>query len=104
MQQAHITASTTGNEHMVLIAVNAEHEPIRTEFTFLAQPTIEQARGAGRVRGTGAPSGLDSVLGEMFQNALYSQGKTRGLSAIEAKNYTTRIVSWRTIKRKPGGQ
>ncbi len=104
LRRAQINASTTGEEHMVLIAVKAENEPLRTEFTFLAQPTIERARGAGRARGTDAPRGFDSLLGEMFQNALYAQGRTRGLNPIEARNYATRLVSWRTLPREPRGR
>jgi hypothetical protein len=44
------------------------------------------------------------LLGEMFQNALYAQGNTRGLRPLEAKNYATRMVTWRAMEREPRKQ
>jgi hypothetical protein len=59
---------------VVRIPVKTEDDPLRTDYTFLAQPRIERARGEGRARGSDAPRGFDSPLGEPDGNALGAPG------------------------------
>jgi hypothetical protein len=99
LRRARINASTIGDEHVALIAVEAEGDPLCTDFTFLCQPTIDRARGEGRARGADAPRGFDSPLGELIQSSLYAQGSSRGIETVKVKNYSTRLVSWRTLPR-----
>ena len=116
LRRARINASTTGEEHMVLIAVKAGNDPLCTDFTFLAQPTIDRAKGEGRAHGTDASRGFDSPLGELVQNALYAEGKTRrtesnrgqelcGTPGLLADTAAQRAGNKsRTARRAAGGQ
>ncbi len=81
------TQDTTGREHVVLIAVPAKGPP--TNFTFLAQPTLAQARGiAAKTRG-GEPSPFEKLL----ESAAFGHGGTRGIGvATEPPVMETR--SW----------
>ncbi len=85
-------------EHMVVIAVKAEPMKAPTEFGFLAQPSIERARGvAARQR----DASINSPLGQLLQRALYQEGDARGLSAAQLDEYATQVLSWRVAPAAP---
>jgi hypothetical protein len=104
LRRARINASTTGEEHVALIAVKAKDDPLPADFTFLVQPRIERAKGQGQSRGIDASRGFDSPLGQLVQNAIYAHGTTRrGLDQMELRNFSMRLVSWRTLRRDAQG-
>jgi hypothetical protein len=89
-----INATTTGLEHLVVIAVKSPDEGLPVDFTFLKSPTLEQARRGLR----GADDGsLDSPLGKLLQTGLYAQGGTRGMSVPDAKTSVIRAFNWRVM-------
>jgi hypothetical protein len=83
-----VDAKTVGREHMVVIAVKGEGQPI--DFTCLEQPTLETARSANP-RGTD-----DTPLGRLFRNAMYGQeGTTRDIGTrLEPDSQAFRLMSW----------
>lgn len=84
-----VNTRTTGLEHIVVIAVEAEGAPMN--FGFLEQPTIEQVRNLPAMRGEGA---LNSPLGRLLQYAQYREGETRGLTRAEFRNHAFASLSW----------
>lgn len=90
-----VNAQTTGLEHVVMIAVKTQTEEQPVDFSFLAQPNLQQARlkapPGQRMRG------LDSPLGLLLQNALYGEGNQRGLTRELVNDYCIRILSWTTL-------
>ena len=95
---ARVNPRTTGQEHMVVIAVEANGPPI--DFSCLAQPRIEQAEAA-RTRGGEGKDMLETPLGGLFKSALYGRGTTRGLDVDAVENYALRLLSWQVLPAKP---
>jgi hypothetical protein len=87
---ARVNPNTIGLEHMMVIAVKGEGQPV--DFTCLAQPTLEKAEEAA-TRGSGKQV-LGSPLGRLLQNAMYAQGAARGLDVVEADTQVLRLLSW----------
>jgi hypothetical protein len=85
-----VNPKTVGLEHVVVIAVKGEGQPI--DFTCLAQPTLEKAEESA-TRGAGKKA-LDSPLGGLLKKALYAQGASRGLDMVEADTQVLRLLSW----------
>jgi hypothetical protein len=88
--RAQVNAATTGLEHVVLIAAPGSGEPI--DFSVLENHSWELARGA--TRGAGDPT-FDTAVGKLFANALYGEGKQRGLTIHEIDQFPLRALSWR---------
>ncbi len=91
-----VRPATVGQEHVILIAIKAQGPP--ADFSWIAQPTIERARGNNL--GTRDIITFESPLGRLFQHAIYSQGTARGLPNGELDNYVIRILSWRTSPQR----
>jgi hypothetical protein len=94
-----VNADTVGLEHVAVIAVRAEGEPI--DFTCLAQPTLERAAGDAARRGSGGKQAMDSPLGRVLQKALYAQGTARGLDTGDVDTSELRLISWQV---RPEGE
>lgn len=88
-----ISATTTGLEHLLVVATKAKPVDEPTNFSFLAQPSIERSRALGG-------KGMESALGKVFQNSLFGEGGTRGASSSDISTYVLRTLSWRTMKGK----
>jgi hypothetical protein len=84
---ARVNPKTVGLEHMMVIAVKGEGQPV--DFTCLAQPTLERA-----VERSGANPALGTPLGRLLKNAVYAQGASRGLDVVEANTQVLRLLSW----------
>lgn len=93
--RARINAKTIGLEHLVVIAVKVKTDEPPSDFSFLAQPTLELA---AKNRGAKDPS-FSSPLGELFQSGLYRTGTTRGMSAETMNEYDMQVISWRSQPR-----
>jgi hypothetical protein len=85
-----VNPKTVGLEHVVVIAVKGEGQPI--DFTCLAQPNLQKVEEAA-TRGAGKQA-LNSALGGLLKNALYAQGATRGLDMVETDTQVLRLLSW----------
>lgn len=90
VKSGKITANTTGQEHLVVIAMTAKPVDEPVNFSFLAQPTIERSRAVGG-------ENMNSPLGKIFQNALYGEGNTRGFASDEIDNYVVQAITWTTV-------
>jgi hypothetical protein len=77
-----------GVERVVVIAVRSEGAPI--DFSWLEQPTIQQARSALDVKRGGKRHPLD----KLFQTAAYGEGHTRAMRRLDLQNYSIRSISW----------
>ena len=90
-----MNARTIGLEHVLVIAVKARDVQEYANFSFLAQPDLEQAAREMKrtARGTQDAS-LGSPLGQLFQNALYAEGKTRG-SDVSSRESAFHLLSWK---------
>jgi hypothetical protein len=75
----------------VLIAVPRQQGHQAPDFSFLEQEALELARGAGDTEN----AGLESPLGRLLKNAMYGQGRTRGLDASDAAEAQLTLQSWR---------
>jgi hypothetical protein len=82
--RATVTDDTWGLEHFVAIAVRAEGQP--QDFGWLAEETIEGARGTTR--------GDNSPLTQLFQYAAYRQGAARGAAAEDGTASCIRSIAW----------
>ncbi|HEX3657123.1 MAG TPA: caspase family protein [Pirellulales bacterium] len=82
---ARVTATTTGREQVVAVAVKAQASPI--DFMFLAQPSLDRALGT---RGAGPESPLTRLL----ESANYRNGTTRGIESEDLSSYSVRFLSW----------
>ncbi|HEY5315554.1 MAG TPA: caspase family protein [Pirellulales bacterium] len=82
---ARVTATTTGREQVVAVAVKAQSWPV--DFMFLAQPSLDRALGT---RGAGP----DSPLVKLLKSANYRAGTSRGLESEELSSYSVRFISW----------
>ena len=92
-----MVGDTLGLEHFVAVAVRAADNQ-SVDFSQLAQPTLEKARGMDRTRG--GPSGLDSPLGRLLQRAMFGQGATRGITPEMTDDYSIKVHSWRIMPEK----
>ena len=98
-----------GLEQMVAIAVRSDLVH-RTDFSYLAQPGLERARGdLERTRGAnGAEQALESPLGKLLRNALFADGTTRGLGLETSHRrpgdgpaHAIRSINWRVVEAPP---
>ncbi len=85
-----VDETTTGMEHMVLIAVPGVGQPI--DFRMLDQPTLPIRRGNDP-----AARALDSPLGQLLKNAMYGQGGRRGGDSRELGDHQIEVISWRVM-------
>lgn len=93
--RAVVKESTLGLEHMVVIAVKAQGQPM--DFTVLAQaPVAGNTRGTTRGKRT-----LATPLGRLLDHTLYREGKARGLGALEADSYALLRLDWRAVSAEP---
>ncbi len=77
-------------EHMILIAVRAKKQSEPLDFTFLAQPTLQQAQGK-----RGSTRGLSSSLGKLLSSRLLRTSNSRGnFSAEGMDEHAIRLISW----------
>jgi hypothetical protein len=88
-----ITRETTGLEHMIVLAIKGEGQPV--DFSGLEQPRLE----AVRTRGLGNQGGLATPLGLLLQAGLYGQGASRGLSRQNIQDYSMQLYSWRVSRQ-----
>ncbi len=86
---AQTTPTKYNLDQMVTIAVKSTGQAI--DFSVLEQSNIAAVHSA--MRGAGDPT-MDSPLGELFQNALYGTGGTRGLS-MKLSTHKLDLMSWR---------
>lgn len=93
--RAKVTGGNVGLEHVAVIAVKGDGPPV--DFTCLAQPSLERARGVA-TRGGQEKRTLDSPLGQLFQTGFFGQGATRGLATNAFEEYALRLVSWQTAQ------
>lgn len=92
-----IDATSVGLEHLLIIGVKADGQPI--DFTWLGQSSLEQARAAG-LPGDRAES--EDPLGALFQRALFGKLGTRGLKATAAPpGVAVQAISWQSTPRPP---
>jgi hypothetical protein len=87
-QQFTVNADTVGWEHVIAIAV--ETAPARTDFRYLAQPSLEQVRGDAASRGGRSP------LQDLLERAVFGAGATRGLGDSDIGKYAMKMLTWRT--------
>ncbi len=81
-----ITATTTGIESLLAIAVKADLQPV--DFSILAQPSLPLTRDGGSAL-------LESPLGRLCRTAMYGRGKVRGIESAPNQNYDIRLITWR---------
>jgi len=92
----HVSAKkTTGREQLVAIAVKANGPA--SDFSVLAQPTLDPTRGG--------PSPLETPLGRLLRRACYGSrtrggSGTRGQDADVVKSYQMHLLSWRVLPVK----
>jgi len=91
-----IDASSIGLEHLVVIALKSEGQPV--DFTWLAQSSLEQVRAVGANRG--GREG-DNPLDELFHKALFGTGQTRGLKTASTGNVMVQAISWQSTPNTP---
>ncbi len=90
VRSGEIGTSTIGLEHLLVVGVKAKPVDEPTNFSFLAQPTIERSRALGG-------KGLGSPLGKIFQNSLFGEGGTRGASSSDVASFIMKTMSWQTM-------
>jgi hypothetical protein len=88
---------TSGLEHLAVVAVKGEGQAV--DFACLEQPTLARARSLA-----GGSRALDSPLGKLFQNALFAEGRARGMQMDDLDNHSLSLLSWRIVpERRPAG-
>jgi hypothetical protein len=90
-----VDADSVGLEHLIIIALKADGPPV--DFSWLAQNSVAQARSLVSQRGT---ANSDQPLNQLFQQALFAQGKTRGLKMSESAGVSVRAISWKSVAEK----
>jgi len=85
---------TLGLEHLVVIAIRAQREPI--DFTSLEQPTLVSAQ-----RGTRGQRALGTPLGALLSQVLYRRGPPQAFGREEIEDHALRILTWE-VKAAPG--
>jgi len=83
-----VNATTTGIENLVSIVARGEGQP--RDYSFLAQPPLEQSKMRG---------GIDDPLVQLCESALFGLGRNRGLTRVQTQNYEVKVLTWR-IKPK----
>jgi len=93
--RGEINAKTIGIEHMLVLAVQTGPRPV--DFTCLAQPSLDRARGTQGTRGSGDDA-LATPLGQFLAVASYTNdngpGKSRGLTRRLTEQCMLRRLSW----------
>lgn len=89
-----ITEDTIGPEQVIVIAVLAEGESRRADFSYLQQDGLQL-----RTRGEAERSPLQRLL----DRARYGDGGTRGLGDTEVSRYSVRALHWQTLPAEPDG-
>jgi hypothetical protein len=85
-----VSGKTTGQENLVAVVVRGtEGQPV--DFTALAQPTLEAARGRERTRGGSA---LATPLGRLLEHAMFASGTTRSADRYTLDEYRLEMFSW----------
>lgn len=87
----NVDATSTGVEHLVVIATRAEGQPL--DWTWLSQPSIPAIRGSGP-----ADAAVESSLGKLFQQAVFAQGATRGMKMADSEDVQLKVISWTTTR------
>ncbi len=85
-----------GADHVVAIAVEAKGAPV--DFSCLAQPSVERARGTERGR-----AGMASPLGKLLESAVYG-GPRGGFERVEADKHAFRLLSWQVSDKPRAGR
>lgn len=91
-----VEADSVGLEHLIIIALKADGPPV--DFSWLSQDSLEQARAAGAKRGS--QPAWEGPLGQLFQQALYAPGQTRGLKMADAAPTSVQSITWRSTRRE----
>ena len=89
-----ITDQTVGMEHVVVIAVRGTgSQP--ADFSMLAQPSLDRARGADSSRG----KTLETPLGRLLKQSLYAGGRSRSLVIVREadEDCSMRLITWRVL-------
>lgn len=81
-----VQATTTGQEHLVVLAMEGEGDPI--DLGVLAQPSLEKAP---KTRGKDP---LATPLGGLLARSMFRKGKTRGESVSARGAYAQAIITW----------
>ena len=89
--KGEVNDATTGLEHMLVIAVEAQARP--TDFSFLEQPKLDRAKSAPGSRGS-ATDVLSTEFGQFLEQASYLSGQ-RGLGKAIRERCSIQAVSWR---------
>jgi hypothetical protein len=103
MRRGKINAKTTGIEHLVAISVSSDNVALNANFAFLAQPTLQLARGAGAARGGDLRRDVDSPFGELMQTGMFGGEQRRGIDDLEMKKMQLKVISWRTVSPENKG-
>jgi hypothetical protein len=92
-EPAEITADTFGPENLLVITVKATtKEPM--EFSFLSQPSLEQARA---VRPPMMPK---TPLEDVLKANLFDAGTTRAITRRAAEEFSLRMIPWNVSPNK----
>ena len=83
-----VVAQSRGLEHLVAIVVKADGEVV--DFTSLAQPSLE----AVKTRGGRDGKNRESPLGELLKQAVFADGKTRGVKRTAIKSHRLQLLTW----------
>jgi hypothetical protein len=95
--RTNVNAKTVGLEHLVVVGVRGKGQ--RVDLSSLDQPSLEKARKDEKTRGV--QEGLDSPLGKLLRQALYSEGDiARTMTREDLEDYTIRLLSWRVEPRR----
>jgi hypothetical protein len=95
--RAKVVDRTLGLEHVVVLAVKADIDQDGVDFTWLCQPTLEQARS--ELRGDSEQT-IDSPLGRLLQTAAFAHGGTRGLRRDVSGDTAVRLLSFQTLPKE----
>lgn len=88
-----VEASTVGLEHLLVIATNAEEQPL--EFSWLGQDSLQAAQRIARSSG-----GRNDPLDELLQDTLFSKQHVRGMRMADAEGTCLRAISWQTVPQE----
>jgi hypothetical protein len=83
-----VDSKTAGRENLVAVVVRGT-DSLPADFTALAQPTLEAARGAERTRGA-----LATPLGQLLQGAMFAAPGERSASLDD---YRLESFSWTVV-------
>jgi hypothetical protein len=97
-----VSDTTTGLEHIVVIAARATPQTSPLEFEFLQQPAAEQASRAGNEDATPRGPEWESPLARLLIDSRSGAGKSRGFARVSLDEHHLRLMSWRTLPRASG--